>query len=556
MRPDASSDRRLVLLVVAGAALVLGVIAFGPLRGDTFSSIDSSIKYLQASAFAASGFRSMALPYPASALDPAGLFLPYDTPFAFRNAGAYESIFPSAYALIAAGLVGFGPGALKLLSIAGAALTAGATFRLSDRAPRWIPALLLVFATPVWFYGTQASEVALALAASTAAFVVARRDAPGTDLVCGLLIGLAAVLRDESLLVVPGLLYARYRYAGAGFGVLPLLVGIAIPIGLFALIDDLWLGRPVLAHLRHAAPLLNTILPRSRAMLPHLPVLAWRERYSTIVHYWLVGDHSFYVIAGLAVLLAIAFALRRGVSGAVIVALVAVGAVVLHWRDVVPLLQEPRFPTGLIRLSPFLLFAVLPFAPGAAHGPARAVALVTAGTFIVCIWITLSATGGKGLGPRYIIALWPLLVATAWDGFRSWSDWSGPRIIRATVVAAGVVLMAGSVLIQLGIALPVWTGHIRSDADTLAAVRATPGQVVVLTDDIDMQLVGADFGRRPVMYVARGNLWGDFSTRMVASGKREFLVVTRVQRAPQSIPPFKLAEDREVGRYRLLRFIR
>ena len=50
--PDSSSDRRLVLLVVAGAALILGGIAFGPLRGDTFGSIDSSIKFLQASAFA------------------------------------------------------------------------------------------------------------------------------------------------------------------------------------------------------------------------------------------------------------------------------------------------------------------------------------------------------------------------------------------------------------------------------------------------------------------------------------------------------------------------
>jgi hypothetical protein len=116
--------------------------------------------------------------------------------------------------------------------------------------------------------------------------------------------------------------------------------------------------------------------------------------------------------------------------------------------------------------------------------------------------------------------------------------------------------MAGSVVMELGVALPVWTGHVRSDAETLDAIRGTRGQVVVLTDDIDMQLVGADFLRRPVMYVARGDLWGDFSARMVAAGKREFLVVTRVQRPPQSIPPFRLADDREVGRYRLLRFVR
>lgn len=556
MAPDSSSDRRLALLVVAGVALGLVGIAFGPLRGDTFSSIDSSIKFLQASALAASGFRSMALPYPAAALDPGNLFLPYDPPFTFRNAGGYESIFPTAYALLAAGLVSFGPGALKLLSIAGAALTAGATFRLSERAPRWIPAVLLVFATPVWFYGTQASEVAIALSASTAAFVIARREAVGVDFVCGLLVGLAAVFRDESLLVVPGLLYARYRYARATFRVVPMLAGIAVPIGAFAILDDLWLGRPMLAHLRHAAPLLNRILPRSHALLPQLPVLSWPERYSTVVHYWLLGDGPFYVIAGIVLAIGVAYAFRRGVSGGVIAATLAVGAVVLQWRDIAPLFAEPRFVTGLLRLSPFLLFALLPMAPGTPTGPARAVALVTSAAYLVCMWITLSTAGGKSLGPRLIIALWPLLVATAWDGFRSWWSWPGPRAIRATVVGAGLLLMTGSLVMELAVALPVWTGHIRSDAETLDAVRAARGQVVVLTDDIDMQLVGGDYFRRPVMFVARASLWRDFSARMVASGEREFVVVTRVQQAPQSVPPFRLAEDKEVGRYHLLRFVR
>jgi hypothetical protein len=556
VRPDSSSDQRLVLLVITGVALVLGVIAFGPLRGDTFSSTGPSIKFIQASAFAASGFRSMALPYPAAALDPGSLFLPYDMPWAFRNARVYESIFSPAYALIAAGLVRFGPGALKLPSILGAALTAGATFRLAERAPRWIPAMLLVFATPVWFYGTQASDAALALAASTAAFVLARRQAPGVDLFCGLLIGVAAVLRDESLLVVPGLLYARYRYARPTFRVMPLLAGIAIPVGLFAVVDGLWLRRPVLAHLRHAAPLLNRIFPRSHAVLPQLPLFSWPDRYSTIVHYWLLGDGPFYVIAGVAAVLAIAVALRRGVSGAVIVAILATGAVFLQWRDVASLIQQPRFLPGLLRLSPFLAFAVLPFAPGSTQGPARAVALVTAAMYIAVTWITLSTSGGRGLGPRLTIMLWPLLVATAWDGFRTWWDWSGPRAIRATVVSAGAILMAGSVAMELGGALPFWTRHVRSDAETLDAIRGARGHVVVLTDDTDMQLVGADFFRRPLMYVARGDLWGDFSVRMVAAGEREFLVVERARRAPRSIPPFRLAEDREVGRYRLLRFIR
>lgn len=545
-----------MLLVVVGVALALGLIAFGPLRGDTFSSIDSAIKFLQASMLASSGFHSMALPYRAAAFDPNGLFQPYEPPFTFRNAGGYEGIFPSAYALIAAGLVGFGPGALKLLSIAGAAATAGATFRLAERGPRWIPAMLLVFATPVWFYGSQASEVTLALAASTAAFVLARRERGHVDLVCGLLIGVAAVLRDESVLLAPGLIYARYRYARPTFRVMPLLVGVAIPIAAFAAIDGVWLGRPMLAHLRHAVPLLNRFLPRSHAILPQLPLLSWPERYSTVVHYWLLGDGSVAVIAGVLAGIALAFAFRRGVLGAAIVGVLAVGAVVVTWRDIAPLLQEPRFVTGLFRLAPFLLFALLPFAPGATRGPARAVALVTFVVYLACMWVTLSTAGGKGLGPRLIIFVWPMLVATAWDGFRSWWDWTGPRVIRAVVVAAGVLLMAASLVIELGIALPAWAGFVRADVQTLDAIRTSGAQVVVLTDSVDLQIVGADYRDHPPMYVARSGLWRDFSKCMVASGQRQVLLVTRGPRAPESIPSFTLAEDHQVGRYRLLRFVR
>jgi hypothetical protein len=552
----AASNRRVVLLVVTSVALALGVIAFGPLRGDTFGSIDSAIKFLQASALASSSLHSMALPYRAAAFDPTGIFQPYEPPFTFRNAGGYEGIFPSAYALIAAGLVQFGPGALKVLSIAGAAVTAAATFRLAERGPAWIPSVLIVFATPVWFYGTQASEVTLALAASTLAFVLARREQAGVDLFCGLLIGTAAVLRDESVLVVPGLLFARYRYARATFRVLPLLIGVALPVAVFAVIDDVWLGRPMLAHLRHAAPLLNQFLPRSHALLPELPPLSWPDRYSTVVHYWLFGDGSMAVIGGALAGVALAFALRRRVAGALAVAVVVVAGVVVTWRDISPLLQEPRFIPGLFRLAPFLLFALLPFAPGAARGPARAVALVTSVTYIACMWITLSTAGGKGLGPRLIIFVWPLLVATAWDGFRSWWDWTGPRAIRGAVAAAGVVLIAASLVIELGIALPAWAGFVRTDVETLDAVRASGAQITVLTDSIDMQLVGADFKAQPAMYVARSNLWRDFSACMVASGQRTVLLVSRGPRTPESIPSFTLADDRQVGRYRLLRFVR
>jgi len=54
-------------------------------------------------------------------------------------------------------------------------------------------------------------------------------------------------------------------------------------------VDHWWFERPMLAHLRHAIPGLEDLLPRSRARLPHLRPMTWTERWSTIVEYWLTG---------------------------------------------------------------------------------------------------------------------------------------------------------------------------------------------------------------------------------------------------------------------------
>ena len=553
--PDSSSDRRLVLLVVAGAALILGIIAFGLLRGDTFGSIDSSIKFLQASALAASGFRSTALPYPGLSLDPGQMFVPFDPPYVFRAASGYESVFSSGYAILAAPVIRLGPGVLRALSIFGGAATAFGTAWLAERGPRWVPAVLITFATPVWYYATASGETTLALAASTLAFVLATREGP-VDLPCGLLIGAAGVLRDESLLLIPGLLYARYRYAKGSSAILPVLLGAAAPVALLAAVDHLWLHRPVLAHLRHAVPMLNAVLPRSRALLPELPALSWPDRYSTIVHYWLLGGGTPLIALAIALALVLAFTLRHRQAGPVVVALVLLGAAIVQWRDIVPLLAAPRFMAGLLYLSPFLLFALLPAPPGSSEGPARAVALVTSGTFLLITWITLSTAAGKGLGPRLTIALWPLLVASAWDGFRAWGRWPGPRPVRAAIVVAGLALIAGSLVMELAVALPAWASRVAADEQALSAIRSDPRQVVVLNDDADMALVAADYFTRPVMFVDHPRRWRPLAWQLATSGEREFLALSRTPNTPTGMPPFHVEDERLVSRYHLQHFVR
>jgi hypothetical protein len=290
--------------------------------------------------------------------------------------------------------------------------------------------------------------------------------------------------------------------------------------------------------------MLNAVLPRSRALLPELPALSWPDRYNTIVHYWLLGGGTPVIALAIVLALVIAFSLRNRRAGPVVVALVLLGAAIVQWRDIIPLLAAPRFMAGLLHLSPFLLFALLPAPPGSSQGPERAVALVTSATFLLITWITLSTAAGKGLGPRVTIALWPLLVASAWDG------------LRAAIVVSGLALIAGSLVMELAVALPAWASRVGEDEQALSAIRADPRQVVVLNDDADMALVAADYFTRPVMFVDHPRRWQPLAWQLATSGEREFLAVSRTPNAPNSMPPFHLVDERLVSPYHLQHFVR
>jgi hypothetical protein len=557
------------VIATAGIAVVLGAIAFLVLQAEVFYSIDGAVKFIQAEAFRTSGFRSMALPYPGQRIDPDGLFVPFEPPFVFRGIGQYQSIFPSAFAMLASLFVGLGPGALRALAIGGGALAAAGTAWLTDRGPRWSLAAIVAFATPLWFYATGAGESTIALAASTWAFVVAMRGQPGAevpppqvvpphaDLIAGALLGLAAIFRDEALLLLPGLMYARHLTAGRATRWTTLLASVAAPILLMAAIDWAWLDRPPLAHLRHAVPLLNWVLPRARASLPRLETLTWHERIDTMTFYWWLGDGGWLLAIGVAASL-IAAALARGTrQGPVVVTAIVVSAVAIQFRDVGPLLAAPKFLTGLLRLAPFFLFACLPAAPGSVPSRIRRVALITTAACTLLTLLSLSTTGGKGLGPRLTMSLWPLLAAAALEGLDSWRRWAGPAWVRRPIVWGGGLLIAGSVVMELGVALPALAVRSHEDREALALIRQIPDRVVVLDDDNLMQLVGPDYFTREVLFVAREDLWLPLGEALAADGEMRLLVISRREpRDATMIPPFRFAESWTVSRYWVGRWVR
>jgi hypothetical protein len=128
--------------------------------------------------------------------------------------------------------------------------------------------------------------------------------------------------------------------------------------------------------------------------------------------------------------------------------------------------------------------------------------------------------------------------------------------VRAAIVVAGLALIAGSLVTELAIALPAWVSRVGAEEQALSAIRSDPRQVVVLNDDADMALVGADYFKRPVMFVDHPRRWQPLSWQLATSGEREFLAVSRTPNAPDTMPPFHLADERLVSRYHLQHFVR
>lgn len=548
----AGLSMRTTLVVAAGsliALIALAPLAFSP---HAFESIDTAIKVIQANELSRSGYRSMALSYPAGALDPAEHFLPFEDPFVFLAAGKWQSIFSSFYALLAAPLVPHGVHWLVALSMLGVVVAVTSASRLAGAHPLAGPIALL--ATPIWLYGVLPSETSLALGCALSAMAVAMRVGdPRGDWVAGLLLGTAALLRDESLLLAPGLLFARHL-AGTPVRRLPrAIVAIGVPILAMSVLDHWWLERPMLAHLRHAVPGFDALLPRSRARLPELAVMRWHERLTTVVEYWLLGFGGLATSVALTVWVALAHRMRR-LTPVLVAALVATAAV-LHVVDVAMLVPAPRIMAGLLRLAPFLLLALLPRGDGAPTSPLVRVAWISAGGYLAIVLVTINTAGGKPTGPRLTIALWPLLAAAAVETLSSYAS-AARRAWTARVTAVcGAVLVAGSLVMEMAVIRPARAGRTAEDAEAARVVHAIGDDVIVMDTMFEIQLVGPLYFDRKVV-LGRRRQWKELSRTLAEHDVARFTHVARFPADAPRFPHYRRADVWEPGRFIISRWVR
>ena len=533
----------------AGAvALAHAWVALVLLDPAVLLSVDAAVKLLQAQALLASNWTSVALPYPAAAIDPGGEFFPFLPPFAFRVGAEWHGIFPTSVAMLNALALRAGIQGVVGLSVVGGFVAMVAAAHLSTgRAARLAISLVLGAATPFWFYAVLPWEHAPAAGLSTAAVALAGRDASPTRLRwAGVLLGFAIALRDESVLLVPGLLWAGFRMRVRPTTLVALLALCALPSIGVGLLDGVVYARPVAAHVRHATDPLQWVGLAAAPDLPRRPPLPLAERYDIVMHEWLLGYRGHVqslLFLGLLAGVALGRRSELRVWGVLVVLCLVLGG---HLRDLQVLLPHPDFATGLLRLAPVLIFAALPLARPEAACRLRSELLCSAAIFVAGMIVLTSTTGGASLGPRLLVPILPLLAAGASDGLDSYREARHSRLEYRIIWLVGLTLLAGSILMQLAVAAPAYIAFNRSERQPVRWLKEASGPVIV-DSTFTASVAHPVYARRPVLLAGTQSKAAAIASRLAARGYEDLIVVSREQQEVLQFPPFRLVDTRRTA---------
>lgn len=526
-------------------------LTFAALSPDALYAGDIGVKYAQARALVQHNFRSLDMPYRGEAFDPDRAFMPIRPPFVMKVGGGVQAIFSPVTALLDAAFISISDRwGMVLASWLAAIAVLWMAWRLagSGREAAAIP-VLLAFATPWWFYGGIGWEHAPAVAMSTAAFLVAfRAKTWRAALLAGVLLGMGATIREEVLLLAPALAFAvwlRVSWRGSVAAAL----GVVAALAAAGAIEVGWFHRPLAAHLQHAVHLLRSLLHVGGEPNPDVPALTaftWRQRYDTVVVTWLTGYDAPYFL-GLVLLAFVCRWFRLRVPFVIALAVLAWVAASDAWTRV----ALPQWVAGAYRLSPFLVFALLPPAEkGCRPDWLRATALFALVTYLLLAFFATDTDGGKSLGPRLLLPLLPLLTAAAWSAIADYLR--APASLDRWAGRLGVVLVACALAMQVGSTIPAYRYRSNEDGQAVQWLRASPAPIVVADDYATAQLL-LPLSRRKPIFLADSQALLD---RLAASlQQQQFGYLVLVSRRPGearfTLPGYRRTTETGVGRMRM-----
>lgn len=512
-----------------GVALVLAVLLIEgfimrPAREPVSRDIDSAVRRLQTLSLGRSAFTDQRLPYRGEYLDPKRWYFPFEKPFVFRTPGGDQSIFPTLAAAIDVPfeyLGGFP--AIRALSIVAMVCAAWLTTVLAGNRRDALLPVLFVLATPAWFYAMGASGPPVSLAICLAGVWLGfSRDLADRDAFwCGALVGIASLLRDENLALLPGLMLVAAARKRSLRTPAIMALGAILPVVMMGFVDRVLYRRPAAAHLLHAVSLFADVPGR----VPELARMSWSDRYATVFIYWLDGvstAHFLLLIAALIVTWVLWLRYRSPWTLAPTLAILIGSAAADTWMT----MHAPRRLPGLLRLSPFIGLAAVPCALDPRRATIRRSAQCVAAVFIAVAFLTTNTAGGKSLGPRLLLPAFPFLVIAAWLPVREHlAKWSGAG--HKLVAVAGLALAASALLINIAVQMRLFRMVDRDSTAVAREVSASEVPAVVFANPLFIEVTIPAYMRKTVMLVKSAQDQQDVASRFAAGGVRAFLTVGR-----------------------------
>jgi hypothetical protein len=389
--------------------------------------------------------------------------------------------------------------------------------------------------------------VALGTAAFACAVKWRSRAAPW---IAGLLLGVGATQRDEIILLLPGLLLVLWLHSRSWKPLAAAVGATAIALVLAGVVDLRLFHRPPAAHLRHAVHLLQSALRVTTEPNTEMTVLQRftpRQRYETVVQYWLLGygNDRWIVLftAGLAAALGWRW-WRRSSAGLLVwlLAVLTLAAIDLH-----EVFTAPKWLAGMLRVSPFFVFAVLP-APRGQAGDAwleRAI-LFTAAVYMAIAYAGVDTTGGKGLGPRLLFPLFPLLAVAAIAVVREYAQAEG-RVDR-WIGRVGVALVLISVAIHVSGTIPAYIARNRDDGSAVSAIASSRERVVVADDVFTAQLMFPLYYRKIILLADNPELGARLGALLSEQHVLDAIVVSRSVEPAVELSPLRRVSVEHRGR--------
>jgi hypothetical protein len=446
--------------------------------------------------------------------------------------GATQAIFPPASTVLEAfGVALAGFRGMILVTLVGGAVILYAARRLSFERDAVVAVLAVGLASPLWFYAVSGWEHAPAVGLGVLGFMLAvRSPSRAYAFLAGAAVGAGATVRDEVILLVPGVILAVWLRARQWRPAAAVLIGVVVPLFLATALEVWWFQRPAAAHVRHAVHALQDALNITTEPNPDLPALqpiTLHERYAFVVQYWILGygnDLWIWVFVGSG---ALAFTLRWLTGSSIPLVIWLTALIVPAWLDFYELMRAPKWLAGLHRVAPYAVFALLPAPRGTSEHDGRVpmIVVMTTAVYLVVAFVGTDTHGGKSLGPRLLLPLLPLLIVAAVTRIGSYVR-SGTLLERG-IGLIGVVLLCLSVTMHVFGTLPAYRQRNQDDAGALVDLAASRIRIVVADDDATAQLLMPLYRRKVIFLADSPELFQLLGTLVAAQRINELVVVSR-----------------------------